>query len=173
MNAVFERRSIRHYTSEDVSEEIVDDLLKAAMSAPSACDQRPWDFVVVRDKDMLSGISKISRQAEMLNEAPVSIVVCGNMGRVNGSCKQFWAQDCAAATENILIEAQDRGIGGVWLGFYPVEERVEKMRKVLHAPENVIPFSVVALGHPAEKPVPVEKFDKERVHYEKWQIGYF
>lgn len=129
MNAIFERRSIRHYTSEDVSEEIVDDLLKAAMSAPSACDQRPWDFVVIRDKNTLSGISKINRHAMMLNEAPVSIVVCGNMDRVNGSCGQFWVQDCAAATENILIEAQDRGIGAVWLGFYPVDERVEKNEK--------------------------------------------
>lgn len=129
MNAIFERRSIRHYTSEDVSEEIVDDLLKAAMSAPSACDQRPWDFVVIRDKNTLSGISKINRHARMLNEAPVSIVVCGNMDRVNGSCGQFWVQDCAAATENILIEAQDRGIGAVWLGFYPVDERVEKNEK--------------------------------------------
>ncbi|BAP60236.1 hypothetical protein MMMIC1C10_17020 [Methanococcus maripaludis] len=129
MNAIFERRSIRHYTSEDVSEEIVDDLLKAAMSAPSACDQRPWDFVVIRDKNTLSGISKINRHARMLNEAPVSIVACGNMDRVNGSCGQFWVQDCAAATENILIEAQDRGIGAVWLGFYPVDERVEKNEK--------------------------------------------
>ncbi|ABR55020.1 nitroreductase [Methanococcus vannielii SB] len=173
MNAIFERRSIRHYTLEDVSEELIDDLLLAAMSAPSACDQRPWDFVVIRNKETLLGISKVNPHAKMLNEAPVSIAVCGNMKRVNGDCKQFWVQDCAAATENILLEAQDKGLGAVWLGFYPVEERVEKMRKIIHAPDNIVPFSVVAIGHPAEKPVPVEKFDKERIHYEKWQIGYY
>ena len=81
--------------------------IRSYYAAPSACDQRPWEFVVVRNKETLSGMAKVSTHAGMLNEAPVSIVVCGNMDRVNGGCKQFWAQDCAAATENILIEARN------------------------------------------------------------------
>jgi len=166
MDAIYSRRSIRRYTSEKVSDDLIESLLKAAMCAPSARNQRPWHFVVVKEKDILNQLSKTHRYSEMVKEAPVAIVVCGDT-QIQ-SYKDYWVLDCSAATENILIAAEELKLGAVWVAVYPREERINHVRKVLSLPSNIIPLCIIPVGYPAEKPEPVERFDKSRIHKEKW-----
>jgi nitroreductase len=166
MDAIFRRRSVRKYTSQDVTEEEVARLLRAAMAAPSAGNEQPWQFVVVRQRDTLRAITEFHEYAAMLLEAPVAIVVCGDL-RLEKH-KGFWVQDCSAAVQNILVEATDMGLGSVWLGVHPRERRVAGLRKLLGLPEEVIPLAVVALGHAGEEKAPADRYEARRVHHEKW-----
>ena len=167
MKAILERRSIRKYTGEPVSDEDLRDLLKAAMAAPSAGNGQPWEFIIVNDRQLLTEITKVHPYSAMLLQAPLAIIVCGKLD--NERYKGYWAQDCSAATENILIAAQSKGLGTVWLGVYPVEERVNGIRKIFKIPENMIPLNVIAVGHPAEKKKPSDRYDENRIHFNKWE----
>ena len=164
-DAVLSRRSVRTYTDDAVTDEQLERLLRAAMAAPSAGNQQPWQFVVVRDRETLAAIPSVHPFARMLPRAPVAIVVCGAAG---GRWPQFWDQDCAAAVENLLIEAEAMGLGAVWLGVHPLEERVTGLRRLLGIPDDVTPFAVVPVGHPVEKKAPSDRFDPGRVHHERW-----
>lgn len=166
MKAILERRSIRKYTDEPVSEYDVKDLLKAAMAAPSAQNEQPWEFIVVRDRQLLTEITKFHPYSKMLKEAPLAIIVCGDQEREKS--KGYWVQDCSAAAENILIAAQDKGLGAVWLGVYPKEDRVKEMRKLFHIPGHVTPMCIISVGHPAERKEPAERYDEKRIHLNKW-----
>jgi len=166
MDPVLSRRSVREYTAQPVSDDMLHTLLKAAMVAPSAGDERPWHFVVIDDQRIKEKIPEIHRFAPMAPNAPVALLVCGdeNLQKHHG----FWVQDCAAATENILIEAQQLGLGAVWLGVYPVEGRVQGFRRLLDIPEHVVPFALVLVGHPAEHKKPANRYDESRVHKDSW-----
>ena len=166
MDPVLSRRSVREYTAQPVSDEMLHTLLKAAMVAPSAGDERPWHFVVIDDPRIKEKIPEIHHFAHMAPNAPLALLVCGdeNLQKYHG----FWVQDCAAATENILIEAQQLGLGAIWLGVYPVEGRVQGFRQLLDIPEHVIPFALVLVGHPAEHKNPANRYDESRVHANCW-----
>ena len=166
MDAILKRRSIRKYTSAKISDEIIESLLGAAMAAPSAGNEQPWDFIVLRDRETMKKISKIHPYASMLLSADVAIVVCGDESRE--LYKGFWVQDCSACTENILIAAEDMGLGAVWLGIYPVEDRVNGVKEFLNLPEDVYPLSIIPIGYPDEEKDHCNRFDKSRVHYNKW-----
>lgn len=166
MEAILSRRSIRKYTNEDVSDEIVKELLEAAMSAPSAGNEQPWHFVVIRDRKILNEIPNIHPYSGMLREAPLAILVCGDESLQK--YKGYWVQDCSAATENLLIAINAKGLGGVWLGVYPVEDRVNGIRKLLDMPNNIIPFSLISIGHPAEQKPPANRYNSSRIHYDRW-----
>lgn len=166
MKAIRSRRSIRRFTSEPVSDEAIQALLEAAMSAPSAGNQQPWEFVVIKDRAVLDAIPSVHPHAQMCREAQAAIVVCGNLER--DSHRGFWVQDCAAATQNILIAATDRGLGSVWCGVYPREDRVKGLRNLLGLPDDIMPLALIPLGQPAEKKRPSERFDPTRIHHNKW-----
>ncbi len=163
---VMARRSIRAYTAEPVSDEHVERLLRAAMAAPSAGNQQPWRFVVVTDAATRALIPTVHPYAAMVEQAPLVIVVCGV--EAGARWPQFWVQDCAAATENILIEAVQLGLGAVWLGVYPLEERVTGLRGLLGVPDDVTPFAVVPVGHPVDRKQPADRYQPEHVHRERW-----
>ncbi len=163
---VLSRRSIRAYSAQPVSGEQIERLLRAAMAAPSAGNQQPWRFVVVTDRDTLAAIPSVHPYARMLTQAPAAIVVCAAPEGLRWPA--FWDQDCAAAVENILVEAVTLGLGAVWLGVHPLEERVTGLRRLLGIPDEVVPFAVVALGHPAATKEPAARFDPERVHHQRW-----
>lgn len=166
MDAVMARRSIRRYTPEPVSDGDVRRLLEAAMAAPSAGDERPWHFVVIRDRGLREQVPTVHPYSAMVPQAPVAILICGDerLEKHRG----YWVQDCSAATENLLIEAVELGLGAVWLGVYPVEKRVEDFRRLLGIPPEVIPFALIAVGHPAETKPPAARYDAERVHQDRW-----
>ncbi len=166
MNAIFNRRSIRKYTRQEISEEIMEKLLRAAMAAPSAENEQPWHFVVIKDKDILYEITQFHPYSQMLKMADCAIVVCGDLNL--DACKGFWVQDCSAATENILIQATDLGLGAVWLGVYPDMSRVKPLQSFLGLPENVIPLCIVSLGYPTDSRAPADRFNPARIHKNKW-----
>ncbi len=166
MDAVLSRTSIRSYTEYPVSADSLQKMLQAAMAAHSAGDQRPWHFVVIEDLAVREQIPNIHPFAHMTPEAPVAILVCGDptLQKHPG----FWVQDCAAATENILIEAQALGLGAVWLGVYPIEGRVQSFRRLLNLPAHVVPFALVPVGHPGERKQASPRLDESRVHHDRW-----
>lgn len=166
MDAILTRRSIRKYTKEPVPDGVIEELLEAAMSAPSAGNQQPWHFVAINDRKILDKITEYHPRSEALKEAPTAILVCYDekLEKHQG----FWVQDCSAATENILIAVSARGLGAVWLGVYPREERYKGIRRVLGIPEHVIPFSLIPIGHPAEKKARENRFNPSRIHYNRW-----
>ncbi len=166
MESIFNRKSIRKYTSQPVSDSQIQQLVKAAMAAPSAGNEQPWEFVVLRDRTTLNAIPKFHPYSLMLYEASVAILVCGDLSREK--YKGYWVQDCAAATENMLLEAVELGLGAVWLGICPIEERVTAMRMLLNIPETIVPFSLVSIGYPAEQQKPSDRFDASRIHYDRW-----
>ena len=166
MKAIYTRRSIRKYAPELVPRDMLRDFVRAGMNAPSAGDQQPWHFVVVTERSLLDAVPSFHPHAKMLLEAPAAIVVCGEPALEKH--KGYWVQDCSAATQNILLEIADRGYGGVWLGVYPRTDRVEGMRALLGAPESVVPFSIIAVGRPAEEKEPKNVFRPERLHENRW-----
>lgn len=168
MDTIKNRRSIRKYTDQEVTEETLRELLEAGMCAPSAGNERPWHFIIVKERDHLEEIMKVHQYSRMLKEAPLAIVVCADLTLNKYPGKDYWIQDCAAATENILLAAQEKGLGTCWLGVYPTEERVQGLKKILNLPENVIPVSGIAVGYPAESKAPIERYDETRVHRDRW-----
>ena len=164
IEAIFARRSIRKYTAELVSEKDIETMLEVAMAAPSASNRKPWHFIVVADRQILDNLAKAHPYGKMLLEAPLCIAVCGD----KTISSRYWVQDCSAATENLLLAATALGLGAVWLGVHPREERINPIRKVLNIPENVIPLNLISIGHPAEKKEPRTQYDALRVHHEQW-----
>jgi nitroreductase len=166
MDPILSRRSIRRYTDEPVSDEDLRYLLEAAMAAPSAGNQQPWFFVVTRDRDTIDRIPDLHPHARMMLQAQAAILIVGQTEGL--SHPHHMPHDCSAATENILLAAESRGLGGVWLGVYPNEDRIAGMRELFEVTEPYVPFSLVAIGHPAERKPPSERFDEARVHWERW-----
>jgi nitroreductase len=166
LQAIFTRRSIRRYTDQPISEQQVEQILRAAMAAPSAGNQQPWQFVVVNDRKLLDAISGYHPYADMLRQAPVAIIVCGDMHLAERA--GYWVQDCSAATQNLLLAAHALGLGAVWLGVYPMQDRVGNTQRLFGLPPEVIPLAIVALGHPAERLKPADRYNPERVHRNRW-----
>jgi len=164
IDVIFARRSIRAYTDEKVTDEEITLLLKAAMAAPSSRDRKPWHFIVVKERGTLKKLSEVHPYADMLPQASCAIAVCGDK-RIS---PDYWIQDCSAATENILIAAAAIGLGAVWLGCHPREERETAIKNVLGVPEHVGILSLISIGRPAEKKEPRTQYDSSRVHREKW-----
>jgi nitroreductase len=166
MEAILSRRSIRRYTGEPVPEEVIKELLAAAMSAPSASNEQPWQFVIIDDRRILDEIPKFHPYAHMLKEASLAIAVCGDMNLE--AMRGYWVQDCSAATQNILIAANAKGLGAVWLGVYPHESRAKTVQKLLGLPEQVIPLCLISIGYPAEQKPPANRYSASRVHHNRW-----
>lgn len=166
LKAIYERKSIRKYTAQYVSIDTIKELLKAGMHAPSAGNEHPWDFIVVRDSEKLLKITEVQHYSNMLKEAKVAIIVCGNLKKVK--YQGYWIQDCSAATENILLAAHSLGLGAVWLGVYPDEDVVEGISKIFDLPQHIIPLSIVSIGYPAEKRTTKDRYKEDAVHYDKW-----
>lgn len=160
------RRSIRKYNAEPVSDDDIHAMLDAAMHAPSACNEQPWHFVVVRGAEGRAALAKTSPYTHMAAAAPVVIVVCGDLNYDKAS--GMWVQDCAAATQNLLLAARGREIGSVWCGVHPQKEREEIIRAALGLPEHIIPFSLICLGHTDSEFREEHRFHEDRIRREKW-----
>ena len=166
INNIMTRTSIRQYTNEPVSKADIETMLRAGMAAPTAVNRQPWHFVAVTDKEKLA---ELAGRRGMIQQAGVAIVVCGNMDKaMQGHAQAFWIQDCSAATENILLAANALGLGAVWTGCYPMEDRVAEVSKVLKLPKTIVPLCVIAIGHPAEQPTPKDKWKPENVSYNEF-----
>ena len=161
-DALLKRRSIRKYLDKAVSDEIIEELLHAAMSGPSACNRRPWIFYVIKDQDKLNELRKASRFSNM--NAPLAIVVVGDLSRsLPLQLKDFWIQDCSAATENILLRATDLGLGSLWCGIYPQKRPVERVKDILGITNSDIPLNIIYIGYGDEEKESRDQYEKNRV----------
>ena len=168
IDVILSRRSIRQFTPDPVDREHLILLLKAAMSAPTACNSQPWEFVVVTEPEMLGCIRDKFLFARY--NAPAAIVVCGNLSIANNSAaRDHWVMDCSAATENILIAAAGMALGAVWIGVYPYPSRIKILGEILSIPEKVTPLSMVYIGHPAEAKEPRTHYDEHRVYWQCYE----
>ncbi|MBR0270456.1 MAG: nitroreductase family protein [Methanobrevibacter sp.] len=166
MNPIFERQSVRKFLDKEVSETQIENLLKAGMQAPSACNQQAWEFIVINDKKDMIEISEMHRFAKPAGEASKLIVVLGNLKEAR--LEYMIEQDLGACCENILLQATYEGLGAVWLGFHPIEDRCLKIRKYLNIPDYCIPFAVICVGYPAIDSDVKLRYDDVKVHYGRY-----
>ena len=165
---IMTRSSVRNYTSQKVDKEKIEILLKAGMAAPTAGNKQPWELLVVDDKEILTGITKLIKGAHMADKAPLAICVLGSPDKA--LVPEYWMQDCSAVSENILLAAHGMGLGAVWCGAYPDNNtgKVEGLKKLLNLPEGTYTLSVIVIGHPAGESVVKDKWNPEKVHYNRY-----
>lgn len=167
MNAIFNRRSIRNYTDRAVFKEDLHDLLHAGMSAPTANNARPWQFILVTDKSLLEKLP-MDNYTQAVKNAQAAIIVCGDSTKDKMMQGALNVIDCTAAIENILVEAADKGLGSVYYAAYPMEHRAAHLRELFSLPENIVPYAVLPIGWPEKEPVPSDRFDASMVHENQW-----
>lgn len=163
---IMTRTSVRQYNDRPISADTLETLLKAGMAAPTAVNKQPWAFVVTTGRDALDSLATLQPR---LQTAAAAITVCGDMTRaIEGEGRDFWVQDCSAATENILLAAHALGLGAVWTGVYPIAERVDDVSRALALPDSVVPMCIIAVGYPVADQEPKDKWDPSKVHYQRW-----
>ncbi len=170
ITAIATRKSIRRFdASRPVEDALVEKLLRAAMAAPTAVDRRPWEFVVVKEEETLKSLAAAHPNSRISNGARLVICVCGSLDNgLPGRGKEYWIQDCSAATENLLLAAHGYGLGAVWCGVWPNEDRVSAVTEILGIPEGFAPLCLVTIGYPAENPPAKDKWNPAKVHNGRW-----
>uniref|UniRef100_A0A7C4YCE9 Nitroreductase family protein n=1 Tax=candidate division WOR-3 bacterium TaxID=2052148 RepID=A0A7C4YCE9_UNCW3 len=162
---IFKRRSIRKFKKDyDVKDEDIKAILEAGMAAPSGHNAKPWHFIVIKNKETLKKISEIHPHAKMMKDASLCFAICADPG----ISEVLWEQDCAAATENMLLAIANIGLGGVWIGVHPRIERKKPLMELLEIPSKYELFSLIAVGYPDEEKEPRTQYDEKRIHLEKW-----
>ena len=164
LQTIFNRKSVRKYTERPVEKEKLEMLVRAGMAAPSSRDRRPWEFVIVTDRDLLDTMGDGLPLARMLKDTKQAIIVCGDTLKSN----KAWMLDCSTAAQNILLAAESMGLGAVWTAAYPYPERMQVVRDALQLPEHIIPLTVIPLGYPTGQEKPKNKFNEQQIHYNKW-----
>ncbi len=166
-NAVVEcilgRTSVRSFQVRPVEDEKVEAMLRAAMAAPSGVNAQPWHFNVVTDKTLLAALAETNPYAKFIARAPLAIVVSGDMSKAHEVYTDLWIQDCAAATENLLVAAHAMGLGAVWTSSFPEQDRVDGVKRVLSLPEHLTPFCIVPVGYPTAPAHPRDKWNESNI----------
>jgi len=166
IEGIITRRSIRKYTDKKISNDQVQMLIKAGMHSPSARNQQPWHFLVLDNRDLMNKIAEVHPYAKMLTEAQLAIIVCGDESLELSA--GYWVVDCSAATQNILLAAHGMGLGAVWLGLHPREERKQAIRELFKLPKHIQPLSLISIGYPNEHKQASDRYKPERIHYNSW-----
>ena len=166
MSIIFKRHSVRKFKDESVSDDLIENLLKAGMQAPSSCNSQPWEFIVVSKEEDKKAISEMHRFAKPAAGASHLIVTLGNLNRAK--VIRMIEQDLGACNENILLQATHEGLGAVWLGFHPIEDRTLKLKEYLEIPDHCIPFSVICVGYPAHESEVKLRYDESKVHFDRY-----
>lgn len=166
LDTIYDRRSIRKYQEKPVEEKLLNEILKAGMYAPSTVNKQPWHFVVITDKEVMRDIKNLHPYASSLQTAPVAIMVCGDTNLE--FAQNFYLTDCAAVTENILLAAKWLGLDTCWMGIYPWEKTMKDFSDYFKLPENIKPYSLIAVGYGAETKSRPDRFDESKIHINKW-----
>ncbi len=167
MNTIFNRRSVRKFKAKDVEKEKISKIIRAAMQAPSATNQQPWEFIVVDEKDKVEKLSEFSPYSKMLMEAPIAIVILERQGL---RAQEFAPQDLGACTENLLLQVVEEGLGAVWMGVGKNNPRESFLIDMFNLPKSIRPFAVIAIGYPDDENANkfVDRYDETRVHYNNY-----
>ena len=169
IQTIMTRPSVRAFLDKPVPEETVERLLRAAMAAPSAKNSRPWAFVLIRDRAELEKLGAALPNAKMTATAPLAVAICGVLDKtLPGEARDYWIQDCAAATENFLLAIHALGLGAVWTGVHPISERIAILKETLRLPDGVEPFCLIPFGWPAGPVDAKDKWDPAAVHTDVW-----
>lgn len=170
LKAIANRSSIRSYLDKPVPRELLTEVIRAGMAAPSGKNVQPWVFLVVEDRDALEELADVLPNGSMLPNAPAAIMVGADLFVADAGTPgyDYWKQDCSAATMNMLLAAEAVGLGAVWLGVTPIPERVESVSKILRLPKNIAPLCLIAIGYPKQPGRPKDKFNEERIHWGSW-----
>ena len=162
------RASVRQFTNQPIDKSTLERIVRAGMAAPSAVNKQPWAFVVITERSVLDSLQNVHPYAN-LKTATAAIVVCGDTEKaLQGYAREYWIQDCSAATQNILLAAHALGLGAVWCGVHPDPKRVSEVSRVLRLPESIIPLNIITMGYPASQPQPKDKWKPENIHYQRW-----
>lgn len=165
-NLFYKRCSVRQFKKDKVEDEKILELVKIGMSAPSACNKKPWEFYVIEDEKIKEEIKNAGRYTKY--DSPLIIIVCANLDNtLPRFLKEYFIQDLSAATENILLGAVSLGLGACWCGVYLQDYLVDKIKKILSLPENILPFSMIHIGYPLKEGKIKTEFDMSKVHYIK------
>lgn len=162
MDAIFTRTSTRQFESREVEQKYIIKILRAAMAAPSAMNQQPWEFYIIKDRNIISKLAKVTPYTSHAGNAPVNIVACYRTDEL--PAPEMAQIDMAIATENILLEAESLGLGAVMLGIAPVEERMKAVEEILNLPENFRAFTIIPIGYPKNKHEQEDRYEPSRVH---------
>ncbi len=162
MNSIFHRTSIRKYQEQKVEHEKIEKILRAAMAAPSACNQQPWEYYVVTNREKIEQLSQSSQYAGCTKGAPLAFVACYRTECMRPEYAQI---DMSASVENLLLEADALELGAVWIGIAPIEERMKKVAEILEMPESLTAFAIIPCGYPAEERTQEDRYEESRVHY--------
>lgn len=163
---IFTRRSIRNYTSEEISNENLELILKSAMYAPSAMNLQPWHFIVFDKKEIFEKIITAIPHAEMIRTASKCILVCGDSSKEKN--ESWLIQNCSAAIQNILLASHSLGIGSCWIAIHGMDEIVEKVKKEFALPSEIVPVALISLGYPNEIVNAEDRFDYKKIHFNGW-----
>ncbi len=164
--ALLNRRSIRKYTNDVVSDQQLEKIIEAGMYAPSAVNTQPWHFIIFKDMKTREAIIEAHQHAQMLKGASAAILICFDTKLQHD--EGYGPVDCSNATQNMLLAAHGLGLGACWVGIYPRKNRIEALHKIFNLPEHIIPFAVISIGFPAETRRNPDRFLKDRIHKEKW-----
>lgn len=170
MDCILSRTSIRNFSDSPVPPGEVKKLLAAGMAAPSAVNMQPWMFVVVDKRELLDALAEKLPYAKMLKDAPLAIIVCGDLRKtLDQREREYWVEDCSAAAQNILLAAHALRMGAVWTAVHPVNSRIDSVQSLLNMPEYLVPLNVIPVGYPTENSEPKQKWDPSKIHWNAWE----
>jgi nitroreductase len=168
LSVIHNRKSVRNFTGESVTQNEIDILLKAAMAAPSAVNCQPWEFIIVTDRKTLDKLGDVLPYAKMIFKAGAAIIVCGVPAKAHKQMEEYAVIDSTLSSQNILLAAEAIGLGALWTAAYPYPDRMKSVSSILKIPLDVIPLNVIPLGHPTGEDKPKEKFNSRKIHREMW-----
>lgn len=169
LDVIHSRKSVRHFTGEQVTKEQLETIVKAGMAAPSARNLQPWAFIVITERERLDKLADLLPYAKMLKTASAAVIVCGDLSKAATDVDQaYWVQDCSAASQNILLAVESLGLGAVWTAVYPYEDRMKTVIEELNLPEHIVPLNVIPIGYPTGEDKPKNKWKPENLHWNKW-----
>lgn len=167
MSIINNRYSTRKFRNKEVEGEKINSILEAAMTAPSSKNKRPWEFIVVDNKELLKELSSKHKNWGILKNADKAILVCGNL--INDNRENHVVMTCSASTQNILLKSIELDLGSVWLGCFPDQERINIVRLIFNLPQYIFPVSLIALGYEESKENKTRNIDKNKIHYNGWE----
>ncbi len=166
LECIKNRTSIRKFIDKPVEDELIKEIIKAGMCAPSALNRQPWEFYVIDNKEIMDRITAVSPNFD--KDSPIQVVVVGRLDYINGGdILDYWIEDCAAVTQNMLLAATALGLGSLWCGVFPRKDRCDAIKEILGLKDNQMPFSFLHFGYMGEEPNPKDKYQEERIHYIK------
>ena len=172
VDTILNRKSVRKYTNQVIEQEKIDLILKAAMSGPTAVNARPWSFLVVNEPELLEKMADANgRAAQCLKQAKLGILVCGDLSRAFSRAPEYWVVDCSIAAQNMILCAESIGLGSVWLGTWPQDDKIERQKALFNLPEHIIPHSLIAFGYPDDEAASKKEktiWEEDRVHVNGW-----